>query len=194
MKTQEANRLFLIVVMILAVGIQEARASGEASFLLGRSYVSNDLLLADRSSFGGTVGAYAAILGFELGVDYMPVSDFDVAGIDLGASLLNLMGNVVVQAPLGRFAPYGTAGYGIVIADADPELGGTDFLGTFGAFNYGFGAKVFFTDAVGVRVDYRRFAVQTGDDEPDLNIPLTDARIESDPDFDRLMVGLAFRW
>ncbi len=68
------------------------------------------------------------------------------------------------------------------------------FLGTFGAFNYGGGVKMFFTDNVGIRVDYRRFAIQTDIDDPNLEIPIVGDEINTEPDIDRFFVGLALRW
>ena len=188
------KRLLLVSSVILwGLGMGEAAASGEASLMAGRSFVG-DFRLEDHTNFGGTLGAYSGPVGVEFGVDYLPVTDFAVGSAGFGASLWNLMGNVIVQIPIGPIVPFGTVGYGAVIADADTGPGNDDFLGTFGALNYGFGGKFFFSDPVGVRVDYRRFAVQTGDDEADLRIPLTDERIETDPDFDRLMFGVVFRW
>ena len=180
-------------VILLGLGMGEASASGEGSLMFGRSFVG-DFHLEDHANFGGTLGAYSGPLGVEFGVDYLPVTDFAVGSLGFGASLWNLMGNVIVQIPIGPIVPFGTVGYGAVIADANSDPEGDDFLGTFGALNYGFGAKVFFSDPFGVRIDYRRFAVQAGDDDADLRIPLTDERIESDPDFNRLMFGVVFRW
>lgn len=182
----------LIAFSVLASGVAEA--AGEGSFFLGRLY-SGDFLLADRTAVGGTIGAFAGPIGFEFGVDYAPTAEFQVGPRGLGASLLNLMGNVVVQIPIGRFVPYGTVGYGALIASADnAPPGAEDFLGTFGALNYGLGGKIFVSDRVGVRVDYRRFAVQSDRDEPRLHIPLTDTRIDGDPDLDRLTAAVIFRW
>jgi hypothetical protein len=45
---------------------------------------------------------------------------------------------------------------------------------------------------VGIRVDYRRFAIQTDIDDPDLEIPGID--INTEPDIDRFFVGVALRW
>jgi hypothetical protein len=104
------------------------------------------------------------------------------------------MGNLVVQIPIGDFYPYGTIGYGILIGRADDESLPEEFLGNFGTLNFGFGAKIFFSESVGIRLDYRRFAVQTGDEPPDLTIPLTDIQIEASPDLNRFAGGVAFRF
>lgn len=182
-----------LTVIATLLAPKRAEADGEASFMLGRAYVG-DLMLEDKTSFGATVGAFSTFVGFELGVDYMPTSSFTVPGVDLGASVLNLTGNVVVQAPIGGFVPYGTLGYGGFFANASGDLDTSDFLGTYGAFNYGLGLKFYFTDTVGLRVDYRRFAIQTDDDDPSLVIPVGNTPISSEPDVDRFLVGVALRW
>ncbi len=178
---------------ILSLCSSDAEAKGEASFMLGKTFVE-ELRLKDKASFGATIGVFSRIVGFELGFDYMPTSDFDVLGVDLGASVLSLAGNVVVQAPLGEFYPYGTVGYGGFFANASGNLATEDFLGTFGAFNWGFGLKMFFHENVGIRVDYRRFAIQTDVDDPSLEIPIVGVEINAEPDVDRFVAGVALRW
>lgn len=182
-----------VLACVFVAGVSRSEAKGEASFMLGRSFV-DDLRLEDKTSFGGTIGVFSRIVGFEFGIDFMPTSDFDVPGVNLGASVLNLAGNVVLQAPLGDFYPYGTVGYGAVFANASGNLANDEFLGTFGALNYGGGVKMFFTDNVGLRVDYRRFAIQTDIDDPNLEIPIVGDKINTEPDIDRFFVGLALRW
>lgn len=180
-------------LLILAGSISNAEAKGEASFMLGKTFV-DELRLQDKTSFGATIGVFSSIVGFELGFDFMPTSDFDVPGVDLGASVLNLAGNVVLQAPLGEFYPYGTLGYGALFANASGDLATEEFLGTFGAFNWGMGLKMFFHENVGIRVDYRRFAIQTDADDPSLDIPVVGDQINAEPDIDRFFVGVALRW
>lgn len=180
-------------LLILVGGFGDAEAKGEASFMVGKTFVE-ELRLEDKTSFGGTIGVFSRIVGFELGFDFMPTSDFDVPGVDLGASVLNLAGNVVLQAPLGEFYPYGTLGYGALFANASGDLATDEFLGTFGAFNYGFGLKMFFHENVGVRIDYRRFAIQTDQDDPSLDIPFVGDEINAEPDISRFFVGVALRW
>jgi opacity protein-like surface antigen len=180
-------------LLILAGGFSDAEAKGEASFMVGKTFV-DELRLQDKASFGGTIGVFSRIVGFELGFDFMPTSEFDVPGVDLGASVLNLAGNVVLQAPLGEFYPYGTLGYGALFANASGDLATDEFLGTFGAFNYGFGLKMYFHENVGIRVDYRRFAIQTDVDDPGLDIPIAGEEIHAEPDISRFFVGVALRW
>jgi len=184
---------FLVVPWMLSLGSSDVEASGEASFLLGKAFV-DDLRLEDKTSFGATIGVFSRVVGFELGFDFMPTSDFDIAGVDLGASVLSLAGNVVLQAPLGEFFPYGTVGYGGFFANASGDLATDDFLGTFGAFNYGFGIKMFFHENLGIRIDYRRFAIQTDVDDPSLEVPIAGIEIDAEPDVDRFVAGLALRW
>lgn len=185
--------VLVVVVATLTIQPDRAEASGEASFLLGRSFVDS-LRLEDQTSFGVTVGFFSHIVGFEAGFDFMPTSDFAIPGVDLGASVANLTGNVVLQAPLDDFVPYGTIGYGAFFANASGDLDTSEFLGTYGAFNFGLGFKLYFAEHVGLRVDYRRFAIQTDEDDPSLDIPVGALSINSEPDVDRFMAGLAVRW
>ena len=85
-------------------------------------------------------------------------------------------------------------GYGGFFANASGDLATDDFLGTYGAFNYGFGIKMFFHENVGIRIDYRRFAIQTDVDDPSLEIPIAGIEIDAGPDVDRFVAGLALRW
>ena len=185
----------LIVVLMAALfsAPNEARAEGQASFFLGRTFTSQ-FLLEDMTTLGATVGAYSSIVGFELALEYSPSRGFEVGAVDFGASLTNIMGNFVVQIPIGDFYPYGTVGYGILIGRADLDPLPEEFLGNFGTLNFGFGGKIFFSEHVGIRLDYRRFAVQTGDEPPDLTIPFTDIEIEASPDLNRFSGGVAFRF
>jgi len=186
--------LSLVAILgVLWVGSSDAEAKAEASLMLGKTFVE-ELRLEDKTSFGATIGVFSRIVGFELGFDYMPTSNIDVPGVDLGASVLNFAGNVVLQAPLGEFYPYGTLGYGALFANASGDLSNDQFLGTFGAFNYGLGLKMFFHENVGIRVDYRRFAIQTDVDDPGLVIPIVGDEINAEPDIDRFLVGVALRW
>jgi hypothetical protein len=182
----------VLIVSVMSVA-ENASAKGEASIFIGRTYTSA-LLLENMTTFGGTVGAYGGVVGVEFGLEYSPVSGFQVPFVDFGASLLNVMGNLVLQIPIGEFYPYGTVGYGVLIGRADLEPVPEEFLGTFGTFNFGFGGKIYFSESVGIRLDYRRFAVQTGDEIPDLEIPFTGIQIEASPDLNRFLGGVTFRF
>jgi len=190
---RKTGSLIVVLTATLLSAAEDARAEGQAFLFLGRTF-SNQFLLEDMTTFGGTVGAYGRIIGFEFGLEYSPARGFEVGALDFGASLTNIMGNLVVQIPIGDFYPYGTIGYGILMGRANLDPLPEDFLGNFGTFNFGFGGKIFFSDNVGVRLDYRRFAVQTGDESPDLAIPFTDIEIEASPDLNRFAGGVAFRF
>ena len=191
MKNQKWVIALVLLVSVMSLA-ETTHAEGQASIYIGRTFTSA-LFLENPTTFGGTVGAYSGVIGFEFGLEYSPTSNFQVPFLDLGASLTNVMGNLVVQIPIGEFYPYGTIGYGVVIANASADVP-NEFLGTNGAINFGFGAKVFFSDSVGLRLDYRRFAINTGDEAADLGIPFTGIEIEASPDLNRFVGGVTFRF
>jgi hypothetical protein len=184
--------LLALTVATLLVTSVKAEADGEASFFYGRSSTS-DVGIENMTTFGGTLGAYSRIVGFELGVEYSPTSSFAIEDIEAGASLTYFMGNVVFQIPFGAVIPFGTVGYGVISGNPSVDIP-AGFLGTVGAFNYGFGGRFFFSEHVGIRVDWRRFALQTDDEAPEFTIPLTEISINTTPKINRFAIGVAFRW
>lgn len=186
-------RIFFLTILLTA-GAGAAYADAEASLYLGRTSASG-LALENMTTFGGTIGAFSPVIGVEFGLEYSPTTSFDIGPIEAGANILNAMGNLVVQIPAGPVLPYGTIGYGAIVANTNVSDWPFDFLGkTTWAFNFGLGAKVYFSEHVGLKVDYRRFALQTGEKEDELRIPLTNITIETNPDLNRLVVGATFRW
>lgn len=182
----------IVTTTMLLLGVTEADAKGEASVYLGRTSAT-DLRLTNMTTFGGTIGVFGGFLGVEFGMEYSPSSTFEIGPFDTGASIFNLMGNVVLQIPLGVFYPYGTVGYGIVSTSLSTDIL-DNFGGTVGAFNFGFGAKIYVTDSIGIKLDYRRFSLQTDDNDPKFVIPLTGIQIDTNPDLNRIVGGVSFRF
>ena len=193
-KTNDRKWALALVLLVSVMWPPEtADAEGQASVYLGRTFTSG-LFLETLTTFGGTVGTYGGVVGFEFGLEYSPKASFQAPFQDVGASLTNLMGNLVVQIPIGQFYPYGTIGYGVVIGNGGLEVPDESAGAHNAAFNFGFGAKVFFSRSVGLRLDYRRFAIRTSDEDPDLGIPFTGIRIEASPDLNRFVGGVTFRF
>jgi opacity protein-like surface antigen len=102
----------------------------------------------------------AEMFGWEAEFSYSP-EFFDVAEVDgdRSGSVLTLMGNVVIGAPLGgpdgRLRPYLTGGVGLmrmrVLSDAETFETTTSEAG----FNLGAGAMAMFSERVGLRGDVR---------------------------------------
>lgn len=182
----------LVTAILFLQSARKAEAEGEASVYLGRTSAV-DLYFANMTTFGGTIGVFGNLLGVEFGLEYSPSSTFEVGPFDTGASIFNLMGNVVLQIPLGVFHPYGTVGYGWVTTSLNADIL-DNFGGTVGAFNLGFGAKIYVTDTIGIKLDYRRFSLQTNDDDPKFVIPLTGIEIDTNPDLNRIVGGVSFRF
>lgn len=193
MKNTSTTPTFLPFTFALALGLcaSVASAEGQASLYYGRAGIDIVPVLS-VDTFGGSVGFFAGAVGAELAVEHMPVGGLDLGIASLGASMTNLMGNFVVQVPIGRVQPYGTLGYGALYGRAglDPFL---TIGGVTGALNFGGGAKVFVTERVGVRFDYRRFVPRT-DGIPDVDLPLTDLTLSLDPNLDRFIGGVTFRF
>ncbi|HLH32967.1 MAG TPA: outer membrane beta-barrel protein [Terriglobia bacterium] len=69
--------------------------------------------------------------------------------------------DILVQAPLPKIKPYGTAGLGTVFSWGTTSNGQPAFskIGTKFALNYGGGVKIFPAGPVGVRFDIRGYAI-----------------------------------
>ena len=182
----------LVAATVFLCGAEDADAKGEASVYLGRTSAV-DLQLTNMTTFGGSIGFFGTLIGVEFGLEYSPNSTFQVGPYDTGASIFNMMGNVVLQIPLGPFYPYGTIGYGWVTTSLSTDIL-DNFGGTVGAFNFGFGAKIYVSDSIGIKLDYRRFALQTNDDDPKFVIPLTGFQIDTNLDLNRIIGGVSFRF
>jgi hypothetical protein len=72
-----------------------------------------------------------------------------------------LNSNFLVQAPLPKFKPYGTAGLGTVISWGEDAAGRPSFakIGTKFALNYGGGVKVLPAGPVGISFDIRGYLI-----------------------------------
>jgi opacity protein-like surface antigen len=69
--------------------------------------------------------------------------------------------NFLVQAPLPKFKPYGTAGLGTIISWGEDDSGRPSFakIGTKFALNYGGGIKVLPAGPVGISFDIRGYLI-----------------------------------
>lgn len=183
----------LVVVFLVAGAGTSAFADGQASLYFGRA--GTDLVpVMDFSTYGGSIGIFAGVVGAELALEYSPVAGFDLGFANLGASMTNVMGNFVLQIPIaGSFQPYGTVGYGALIGSAGLDPFFVE-RGTVPALNFGGGAKFFFSDNMGVRVDFRRFSVQADDLLPEVEIPFTGIPVSLEPNINRFTAGVAFRF
>lgn len=191
MRSNTTTLAALALAFALGLCASAASAEGQASLYYGRAGI--DIVPVLRfDTFGGSVGYFAGPVGAELAVEHMPVGGLDLGIASLGASMTNLMGNFVVQVPIGRVQPYGTIGYGALYGRAglDPFLSAG---GVTGALNFGGGAKVFLTERIGLRFDYRRFVPRL-DALPDVEIPFTDLALSFEPNLDRFIGGVAFRF
>ncbi len=153
----------LVLVLIALVG---APATASADWLFtpfigvvkGGTASTTNTPKAYGISFGG-MGA--GVIGLELDLGYSP-SFFGKSGTDVGDNnVLTLMGNLIIGAPIGGqkgpgVRPYVVAGVGLVkqkVNSPDQVVTGLN-TNDFG-FDIGGGVIGFFSDAVGVRGDFR---------------------------------------
>lgn len=192
MTTQRTKLVFVVIAMLSLLSFAaSASAEGQASLYYGRAGI-NIVPVASFDTFGGSIGFFSGPVGVELALEHMPLGGFNLGIANLGASMTNFMGNGIVQIPMGRVQPYGTVGYGALYGRAglDPFLTAG---GWTRALNYGGGAKIFVTERIGFRVDYRRFVPDT-EALPDVEVPFTDVSLSLDPNFDRITGGIVFRF
>jgi hypothetical protein len=110
----------------------------------------------DPATFGtfGIRGGHARVFGSEHTFAYSP--NF----IESKTKAVILNSNILIQAPVPKIKPYGTAGIGTIFTwgsdDGRPSIGK---IGTKFALNYGGGVKVFAAGPIGLRFDIRGYAI-----------------------------------
>ena len=100
--------------------------------------------------------SHGSIIGGEHTLAYAP--NFLVSG---GRALI-YNSDLLVQAPLPKVTPYGTAGLGAIFTWATSESGNVAALGDIGtkfAINYGGGVKIYPAGPVGIRFDIRGYTL-----------------------------------
>lgn len=95
----------------------------------------------------------------------LTVDDEFVGGVDLGeqfeADQFFLGGNLVYQFPVGNFVPYATGGAGLLRTTPASALADIDRVSAID-FNFGGGAKYWFSSLLGVRFDVRYHTANDG--------------------------------
>jgi opacity protein-like surface antigen len=111
----------------------------------------------DPGTFGmfGARFGHGKVVGGEHTIAYAP----NFLDSDTKAVVYN--SNLLVQAPLPKVKPYGTAGMGTIISWGSDSAGRPSLgkIGTKFAINYGGGVKVLPAGPVGVRFDIRGYLV-----------------------------------
>jgi opacity protein-like surface antigen len=212
-------RRAVLTLLLLGAAAAPARADWYLTPYLGgvfggaaNQFVYNDTddEFEQRVNFGGSIGyATKGIFGFELDVNMAPnffqftggTNNFDL--FDTDSSVRTIMGNIVLQIPIGGsrgagFRPYVTAGAGTIRTRLRSESDVFDDITSDDTgYNVGGGAHLFVADHFGLRADIRYFrGLESLDDEDP---------IESNPFFDqdfaqevfnfwRGSIGLTFRW
>lgn len=156
---QILRALLLTTTLALALAPVEARADGFVMPWVGMAFGSS--FENGQRSFGVTAGGMnAGIVGLELDFGYSP--SFFGTKSDFGSNtVMNLMGNIILAAPIGGttgkgLRPYVTGGAGLLRTQID---GGTltnvsssnNMLG----WNAGAGVMGYFAQHVGLGADVR---------------------------------------
>ena len=150
----------LSVVLVVAMPAS-ARAQGFVSPFIG--FAGGDASCATESDCEGrtvaggvSFGALGSVAGFEAEVGYVPTFLGDVPGVE--ATMLTLMGNLMIAPRFGPVRPYGIIGVGLMRSDASLTLASllVSENNNFG-WDAGGGLMIFFGSHVGIRGDVRRF-------------------------------------
>ena len=152
----------LIPVMMLALAPAAAQADWLFTPSFGRT-LGGDTFAGEHFTFGAAVAWLdEEALGWEAEVAYSPEffeSESDAFAFNGSGSVMSLMANVLVGAPLGgpdgRFRPYLTGGVGLMQMRVVSEAGAFETLNHEFGFNLGGGAMGFLGDYVGLRGDLR---------------------------------------
>lgn len=159
MRTKLTLALMLVGALALATP-RAARADAFFTPFIGATFGAD--APATEPTYGFALGGMAGgIFGIEGEFAYTP--NFFAAGSGVTSShLMTLMGNILVGAPLGAFRPYVTAGLGMIRQGADLSASGvlTNLSSNDFGINGGAGARLMFSDHVGLRGDVRYFKVR----------------------------------
>ena len=101
-----------------------------------------------RTNFGVSIGKTNGIFGVEQDIGY--VRHFGSTPDGANSSMLTLMSNFLLVAPLGPVQPYGLFGLGLIRPKT--SAGAKNAIG----YDIGFGLVVFPTRRIGLRGDLRR--------------------------------------
>jgi hypothetical protein len=159
-------RCFLTLTCVLAA--LPVYADGDLT-LFGAAQHQGKLTLEAASSAATTINSFdpgtfgtfglrfggGSVLGHEHTIGYTP----NFLGGDAKAVIYN--SDILIQLPLPKVKPYGTAGLGAIFSFGGGDGGQSAIsnIGTRFALNYGGGIKIFPGEPVGVRFDIRGYAV-----------------------------------
>lgn len=143
-----------------------------------------------RTSYGIAIGTLAGgVFGFEEDITYAP--DFFGESNRFGSnSVLTVMSNLVVSAPLGPVRPYVSGGLGLMRTRVtfDLDTFGSDVSQNALAYDIGGGVMILLPGHLGLRGDYRRF--KSTKDFSVLGIDINNVKLS----FSRLSAGLVLHW
>jgi opacity protein-like surface antigen len=159
-------RCFLVLVCFLAA---VPAYSQDDITLFGAAQHQGKLTLKSASSTASSISNFDpgtfGTFGFRFGHGRIKGGEHTIAYapnfLDSDTKAIIYNSNFLVQAPLPKIKPYGTAGMGTIISWGDDAAGRPSLgkIGTKFALNYGGGVKVFPAAGVGVRFDIRGYLI-----------------------------------
>jgi Outer membrane protein beta-barrel domain len=183
------SRLAVFVALLLMLPSAPARADGFVTPFIGYNFggeSSTCVGLTDcspsRTSYGVSIGAIGASVGFEEDLSY--TKDFFGASPGAASSAFSAMSNLIFPGPPGRrLRSYIVSGVGRI--RLHESLNQTSVDSTVTGYDVGGGLNGLFTKHLGIRIDVRHF--QTFQD---VNLPLASGKVG----FWRASLGLALKF
>src|SRR5262245_53779329 len=197
LNTTDARRfslLFLVVTLVFAGGVKDARAEGFVSPLFGYNFGGDagcpEITNCQDKKFnwGVGVGALGSILGAELEFGY--TDQFFGESPNQDSSVLTIMGNIMLAPKFGPVQPYGLGGLGLIKSDFNLSLSGiTNEANNQFGWDVGGGVMIFFSKHFGIRGDIRHYHSFEALKFIGLPVPA-----DSKLDFGRVAGGVVFKF
>lgn len=183
-----------LVLAALLMAAQTARADGFLVPYVGHNFSGDSsctvpgACVGALSSWGVAFGSMRSATGIEQDIAWAKLPG-NVKGSD--NSMFSLMSNFLVGAGNGKVQPYGVFGFGLMWPHANilvaPNVTQSFDQKAFG-WDYGGGVSAYFSNGVGVRIDFRRF--KSWQDVPFLGAVDGDLKLS----YWRGTIGVAFKF
>lgn len=182
-------RVAVFTALLLVMTPASARADGFVTPFIGYLFGGDSASCAGqtgcsprRKSYGVSVGAFGASVGFEEELSY--AKDFFGAAAGVKNSVFSAMSNVLFLGAQGSVRSYVVSGVGLIRASV-VSLDQTRVDSNVMGYDLGGGANALLTRHAGLRIDVRRFKTFQK-----VNVPLAGGKLG----FWRASLGLGLRF